>query len=333
MFSRLLHFRREYLRLVAALVVLGLVGLASAQAQAEETPAPRRRMGEAFTWNMRILGLFDAGRARLAIAPPFRSGPTVQVNAVGEAEATGLVKAITGLHDDYKLVLDGNTLLPRRMEINESGLNVRNVVMQLDGRRFDIVAKRPGQERRLNGFLPTEPLEPVAVLLLLRAARLDPGDKLELILIDGTNFYQGAIEVLRREELKSAMGNQTAIRLLCTGQRVDAKGVKLPRPPRQATLWLSDDAYRLPLRIEAQTDYGTGEFELTSYEPARRPIPIPKRLTGIVETLKSHAPPPPTLPPPSPAPPPPVAPQPPAPPPSPAPPPQPAQPAPPAPNP
>lgn len=291
MFSRQPKTDLWYRRFVPVLLAVSLIGLASARAAAQDVQGPRRRMGEAFTWNMRILGLFDAGRARLAIAPPSRNGSALQVNVVGEAEATGLVKALTGLHDDYRLILDANTLLPRKMEITESGLNTRTVVLQLDGRRFDILARRPGAERRLNGFLPSEPLEPVAVLLLLRAARLEAGDKLELILIDGTNFYQGTIDVQRREELKSAMGTQSAIRLLCQGQRVDDKGRKMGRPPRQATLWLSDDAYRLPLRIEAQTDYGTGEFELTSYEPARRPIPIPKRMIGVTETLKSAAPP------------------------------------------
>lgn len=231
---------------------------------------------------MRILGLFDAGRARLAIAPPYKNGTALQVHAIGEAEATGLIRALTGLHDDYRLTLDGGTLLPRKVEIAETGFREGTISMQLEGRRFAVVARRGTLERRLAGTLPSEPLEPVAVLLLLRAARLFTGDRLELIVMDGASIYQGSVEAMGREEIATAIGSRQAIRLLCRGERINAQGIKLGRPPRQATLWLSDDAVRIPLRIEAQTDYGTGEFELTSYEPARRPL-IPERLIGIIE--------------------------------------------------
>jgi hypothetical protein len=89
--------------------------------------------------------------------------------------------------------------------------------------------------------------------------------------------------VVGREPLTTELGSYSAIRLLCRGERVDAQGRKLGRPVRQATLWLTDDPLRLPLRVEAQTDLGTGEFVLTSYEPARRPLLLPKQLQGITE--------------------------------------------------
>lgn len=260
---------------------------------AQDAGAQRQRLGEAFIWSVRFLGLFDAGRARLAVSPPTR-GPQGQlsVNVVGEVEATGLVRALLGLHADYRVILDGTTLATRRMEIEESGYRTRTVQVTVDGRRIEQYARRPGKEIRLPGQLPSEPLEPVAVILLLRAARLAQGDRLELIAMDGTDLYQGVLEVVGREELKSAMGAQSAIKISCRGERVNHLGQNLGKPPRQATLWVSDDTYRLPLRVEAQTAYGSGQFELTNYEPARRPIPIPARPTGISESWRAPAAPP-----------------------------------------
>lgn len=263
----------------------GTLGMRLAEAL-EPMPAaptkPSTRSGEAFTWRLRFLGAVDAGRARLALTPSSRPGGYISV--VGEAEAAGLAKAFTGgLHDDYKLVLDGTTLVPRQMEIIETGYRERNLTIKLNGRKVDVTQRKGTQSRSLTGNLPTEPLEPVSVLLQLRAARLQQGDKLELILLDGSAFYQGSITVEGRESLTTAMGTHPAIKLACRGERIGETGLKLGRPPRTATMWLTDDARRLPLLVRAQTDLGSGDFELTSYDPGRRPPTVPTKLTGIAQ--------------------------------------------------
>jgi hypothetical protein len=276
--------------LAATLIALACLGGPLLGEAAAEEPAPRQRLGEAFIWNVRFLGLFDAGRARLAISPP-APGPQGQptVNVIGEVEATGLIRALLGLHADYRVILDGTSLAPRRLEIEESGYRTRTIQVTVNGRNIEQYARKPGKEIRLPGQLPSEPLEPVAVILLLRAARLAQGDRLQLIVMDGADLYQGVIEVVGREELRSAMGTQSAIKLSCRGERINHLGQSLGKPPRQATLWVSDDTYRLPLRVEAQTAYGTGQFELTNHEPARRPIPIPAKPTGITESFRAPA--------------------------------------------
>jgi hypothetical protein len=212
------------------------------------------------------------------------------------------VRALLGLHADYRVILDGKTLVTRRMDIEETGYRIRSLGVVVDGKNIDQYAKKPGAEIRVHGTLPFEPLEPVAVIMMLRAARLTNGDKLELIAMDGTDLYRGTIEVVGREELRSAMGTQQAIRLLCRGDRVNHFGQKVPeKAPRQATLWVSDDNYHLPLRVEAQTAYGTGQFELTSFEPGRRPLPMPQQLLGIT-TQHAATPAPPAAPLPTPPP-------------------------------
>jgi hypothetical protein len=61
-----------------------------------------------------------------------------------------------------------------------------------------------------------------------------------------------------------------AIRIDGVARRIDDAG--RPRPghaARHMTLWLSDDAFRVLLRMEADTDFGRCALELTSYLPAR----------------------------------------------------------------
>lgn len=282
--------RRDWLRLTSAgaLSALGYVG-ASAAGLGEGTawaegPSTKRRQGEAFTWSLRFLGVFEAGRARLAITPPQKTSKGLAIAAVGEAEALGLAKALTGLHDDYRLLLDASTFVPRRIEIVETGYRSRNVTIETEGKKLEILQRVPSPERRVQGVLPSEPLEPVAVLLQLRGARLKEGDHLELIILDGTALYQGSIDVHGREDLTTSMGTQRAIKLLCKGERIDINGRKAGRPPRTATLWLSDDDRRLPLLVVAQTDMGSGQFELMTYESGQRPLTAPRQFTGIAQS-------------------------------------------------
>jgi hypothetical protein len=171
------------------------------------------------------------------------------------------------------------------MNLVESGMRSRTVVIDVTDRRIDIWAKQPNGERRWSGNLPGPPVEPIAVLLLMRLARLKDGDKLSLVVMDGTAFYLGTMEVLGRQDIQSELGTRRAIKLACTGERINENGEKLARPPRRGTVWVSDDAARLPLRIEGETELGKAVFALTSYEPGRRPLPLPKKLTGITEQL------------------------------------------------
>lgn len=279
-------------------LVGGVVGMDHGRASAEAPRPTSNRQGEAYTFSLRFLGAVDAGRARLAIAPPIKSGPDSVINVVGEGEAIGFAKALTGLHEEYRLVLDAGTLLPRRMQFNETGMRVRTATLIMTGKKVDITVKRPDAERRVIATMPSEPVEPVAVLLMLRAARLKDGDKLDLTFIDGAAFYQGTIEVVGREDLSTAIGTRAAIKLACTGERINEFGQKVPnRPPRRGTVWISDDAERLPLRIEGESDLGRAEFALTSYDLGRRPLQLPKKLVGLVERLASEAAPAPAQPP------------------------------------
>lgn len=264
-----------------------LGGLPEAQADLARGTA---RQGDAFTFSLKFLGSIDAGRARFAVSPPMQSpaGPIIQV--VAEAEAMGLAKLITGLHEDYRLVLDAATLLPRKMHLIESGQRSRTAIIDVTDKRIDIFVKKPDAERRLSGTLPSQPLEPIAVLLLMRALRLQDGDKADLVVMDGTAFYQGTMEVLGREVTQSGLGPRAAIKILCSGVRITENGGKVNRPVRTGLVWISDDAARLPLRVEGETELGKAEFVLTSFEPGRRPLAMPKKLQGITERRAGVAP-------------------------------------------
>lgn len=301
--------RRTLVRVVQGLGLGGALGLLAATgAILTESPslAAAPRKGEAFTFSVKLLGTVDAGRARLAVAPPQvqQPGAPAVVLAVGETEATGMAKALTSWHQDYKVTLDAATLLPRMVSLHETGKRQRDVNFVIEGRTVDMDVRRPDQAWRARAEMPYEPLEPVAVLLLMRAARLRDGDRLALVTAGGSALYSGTMQVAGREEVILPTGPKRAIKILCRGIRVNEKGVEVGRNPWLGTLWVSDDRARLPLRIAVDSEIGAIEFTLTSHEGVSPPLP--KTLRGLIENPPLPAP----APAPAPAVPPPAAPRP-----------------------
>ena len=74
------------------------------------------------------------------------------------------------------------------------------------------------------------------------------------------------------DTIKTSLGHNAAIRIEGTATRLTrALSPHHTRAPRKFTLWMSDDAYRLPLRVEARTEYGPVEVELVAYERGESP--------------------------------------------------------------
>jgi len=266
----------------AVVLAVGLVG--NAPSAAAQSPAPRR--GEAFTFAVKLLGSVDAGRARLAVSPPQPSptGPVVRV--VGESEALGVAKALTGWRQQYIVVMDAATLQPRRIEQVDTGRIPREAKFDVSGRRFEMTVKKPGGEWHAKGELRSELLDPMSVLLLFRGVKLNEGDRLSLVVTGGTAVYRGVLSVKGREQITTFAGPRQAIHLVGRGERINERDEVIGSSPWLGELWLSDDASRLPLHIQAETILGMAEFTLTSYESGTKPLAVPKNPKSIVVESK-----------------------------------------------
>jgi hypothetical protein len=101
--------------------------------------------------------------------------------------------------------------------------------------------------------------------LYLRSQALKQGNVYRLAVYPATNPYLAIIKVTGREKISVRAGTYNAIKLDLQLKRI---GKHLELEPhkkfRRATIWVSDDAERLILRIEAQIFVGTVFAELQS---------------------------------------------------------------------
>lgn len=104
-----------------------------------------------------------------------------------------------------------------------------------------------------------------SALLYLRSQPLKERSVHRIVVYPTTSAYLATITVLGREKISVQAGNYNAIKI---DLQLNKLGKKLELEPhrkfRKATVWISDDADRLVLRIEAQIFVGTVFAELQS---------------------------------------------------------------------
>jgi hypothetical protein len=241
---------------------LGLSILLGAAAPAEA--------GEAFTYRF-SLGPVIGARARLAIGAPEAKGGRRVLGAQAQAEAAPWLKGLVPFDNRYEVVLDADRLVPLRVLGVEHGLRERRSETTVEDGVTRVVVTSPKGGFTRARRLPPDVRDPLSALLALRKAPLAQGETHEQLLLDEV-LWKVTVEVHRGERIVLETEGEEApahraIRVEGKLERTDEAGRVLGTKTHHFTLWLSDDARRVPLRIASDSDLGRCTLELTSYLP------------------------------------------------------------------
>ncbi|MGH8164945.1 MAG: DUF3108 domain-containing protein [Rhodanobacteraceae bacterium] len=136
--------------------------------------------------------------------------------------------------------------------------------------RTDTKAKKPPTPKNFNfpGLLDLH-----SALLFIRSQPLAEGSVQRIVVYPATNAYLATVTVEGRETVTVAAGTYPAIKLDLQLKKIGKEGELEPHKKfRRASVWLSDDADRLLLRIEAGVFVGTVFAELeTVHFPRAKP--------------------------------------------------------------
>ena len=94
------------------------------------------------------------------------------------------------------------------------------------------------------------------------------GSTRTLWVLGGRHIWKAELKVADREVIGTALGNLAALRFegVSTRARPDMS-MEPNRPPRTFSVWVSDDADRVPLKIVAHTELGDVTIDLVDYQP------------------------------------------------------------------
>ena len=112
------------------------------------------------------------------------------------------------------------------------------------------MAKIVKDRKRSELPVPEGTQDELSIIYLIRTKKMEVGQRYEFPALIGTRALNASVAVLRVEELKTVLGT--------------LKTIVVRAIPRDITMWLTNDAARIPVRIEARTKIGKLVFSLKS---------------------------------------------------------------------
>lgn len=217
------------------------------------------------SWN----GAINAGTIQVEFAPRDVNKPgnfIVRSTAASHGAAALLFPYQTNFWSE----VDPATLLPRLFHAEETDKkeNVKTTVRYGPNRvEIQEISKllKTGKTQRTDRKFEFSPVFDIfSAMLHVRSQKLDTGDRITLVVHPFRTSYLLTVKVLGRER----HNDRNAIRLSMAMRKIDRKTQELlpyKKLKRDATLWLSDDAERIPIEFRAAVFIGDIRATLTSH--------------------------------------------------------------------
>ena len=187
----------------------------------------------------------------------------------GTGRTMGFVRALWKLDVTSRAVANSQTLAPIETQQSES-YRSKKIVTHLTFTNSGVTRTRiegegAAAKTTTRDFALPHLFDLHSAALYLRSQPLKQGSVYRLAIYAATNAYLATVTVTGREKISVHAGTYNAIKLDLRLKRI---GKHLELEPhkkfRRATIWVSDDAERLILRVDAQIFVGTVFAELQS---------------------------------------------------------------------
>jgi hypothetical protein len=247
---------------VAAAAVLSvgpaLTAVPAAQTPARQAPADATvpfRVGETLTYDVSWSRFLTAGTAVTRVIERKPSNGTVAYAVLAEGRPLPLIQRLYPVYYKMDALIDTRTLLSHwtSLFMDENGRK-RQTTMTFDRTKRQVLYEVPTEPGGLKDTfaMPSNTQDGLSVLFSLRARTPSAGARLTIPVADDGAMYTAEIFNQGVEKVSVPFGTVDAwnlrLRILNTGLQEVAKNVGV---------WISTDARRLPVRIEAELIVGT----------------------------------------------------------------------------
>ena len=214
---------------------------------------------------------FTVERAKTAATTPERKDapPAAPANLIfkGDVVAKGWFRKLFGIdfHYNSESIVEPNTLrILSNTTRDEQGKRLRTTEATFDRVQNLLTwSQRNPNDPQSAPRVVTTPLQNashdlISAIYFLRTQTLEPGRTFELNVSDAGAVYRIPVRVGARKRMKSVVGRVQTVRvdleIFGAERLVDRKG--------EMSLWITDDARRLPVRVRVTTDIGTLDITL-----------------------------------------------------------------------
>jgi hypothetical protein len=184
------------------------------------------------------------------------------------ARTSGLVRAMWKYDAAHTSLVEARTLHPVSVSQTESerGKKTLTELLFTPTGVTSKVSVTPGARTKVRRFDFPHLFDLQSALLYLRSQNLQDGTVQRIVVYPATDPYLATVTVLGRERVTVPAGTFNAIKFDLRLNRIKQGQLQPHRKFRRATAWLSDDADRLLLKIDAQVFVGSVFCELQSVD-------------------------------------------------------------------
>ena len=234
---------------------------AAAAAPKVERPVPFAA-GETLSYDVSwSMAFVTAGSATLRVVDKHASYGSMAYYLLGEGRPSPMLAKLYSLYYKADSLLDVYSLTSQRGSVysDENGRKrLKSLRFNPDGRTA-IFEMQTSTSMKKDIAVPALAQDALSALYAMRAMPLAPGTTIKMPVCISDAVYSLSAAVGQREDVKTGIGTLPGFKI--TPTVVDAAGKPIGR---KMTLWLSDDAKRIPLRLQA--DLPVGSFNLVLRE-------------------------------------------------------------------
>ena len=113
-------------------------------------------------------------------------------------------------------------------------------------------------------------LDPITAMYFVRSFDFKVGDQLGFYVFGRNNRYLVTLDIVGREAVTTKAGTFDAYRITPRAQNLNKSGYA--NRMRHATVWISADSRRLPVKVQSQVFVGSVDFELVKNRSEERRV-------------------------------------------------------------
>ena len=227
------------------------------------------RDGESFTYKVSFAIFSHAGDITIA-ALNNKSDSADIVRITTETKSRGIVRALYAFDNHAEVVIDRTS--GRMSSVKESGADPKrntDTELTLDyAKGMASYTDRVQPERSVEFAIPAgDPVDLISALVQTRDWNLKPGEKRDVLVLFGRDFYELSIYADHFEEVSTPSGTFQTLVLIPRMEK-DPKGMF--KNGGEIKVWIAQDGSRLPVKMQLKLNFGSATLLLSKYqEPAK----------------------------------------------------------------
>jgi hypothetical protein len=211
------------------------------------------------SWN----GMISVATAEVRTVPTVVDGKKV-VQVRVEAKTSKVLDLIWKMRDTISSTFDAKGLSPLRYTFNQKeNSRVINTDARLDptSKRWSVNRQQVGKRAKIYEFESQNTLDPITAVYLARSVDFKVGDRLYFKVFGGRYQYLLELFVEKKEPVTLESGKTIeAFRVIPRIQNITKNGYASRL--NDATIWLSADERRLPIKLSSKIVFGSVQLEL-----------------------------------------------------------------------